>query len=102
MAFLPCNQLRGRVGRSELQSWCFLVYSKNLTEDGKARLKVMHETTDGFALAEEDLKIRGPGDITGIQQSGYVAFDLADPIRDQEILLEAREAAFAYLLGQTK
>ena len=96
------HQLRGRVGRSELQSWCFLVYSKNLTEDGKARLKVMHETTDGFALAEEDLKIRGPGDITGIQQSGYVAFDLADPIRDQEILLEAREAAFAYLLGQTK
>jgi ATP-dependent DNA helicase RecG len=95
------HQLRGRVGRSELQSWCFLVYSKNLTEDGKARLKVMHETTDGFVLAEEDLKIRGPGDIAGIQQSGYVAFELADPIRDQDILLEARAAAFAYLLEKT-
>ena len=92
------HQLRGRVGRSELQSWCFLVYSKNLTEDGKARLKVMHETTDGFILAEEDLKIRGPGDIAGIQQSGYVAFDLADPIRDRDILIEARAAAFSYLL----
>jgi len=94
------HQLRGRVGRSALQSWCFLVYSKNLTEDGKARLKVMHETTDGFVLAEEDLKIRGPGDVAGIQQSGYVAFELADPIRDQDILLEARAAAFSYLTEQ--
>lgn len=96
------HQLRGRVGRSELQSWCFLVYAKNLTEDGKSRLRVMHETTDGFAIAEEDLKIRGPGDITGIQQSGYMAFTLADPIRDQDILVEAREAAFAYLLEEKK
>jgi len=96
------HQLRGRVGRGNLQSYCFLVYSQSLTEDGKARLKVMHETTDGFAIAEEDLKIRGPGDVTGIQQSGYVAFNLADPIRDYAILVEARQAAFDFLLEQTK
>jgi len=92
------HQLRGRVGRGSLQSWCFLVYAQNLTEDGKARLKVMHETTDGFAIAEEDLKIRGPGDVAGIQQSGYVSFTLADPIRDYDIMLEARKAAFDLLL----
>lgn len=96
------HQLRGRVGRSALQSWCFLVYAKTLTEDGKARLKVMHETTDGFTIAEEDLKIRGPGDIIGVQQSGYVSFVLADPIRDAETLLEAREAAFTFLLEQSR
>ena len=94
------HQLRGRVGRVTLQSYCFLVYSQNLTEDAKARLKVMHETTDGFVLAEEDLRIRGPGDVTGILQSGYVAFALADPVRDHELLLEARKAAFKMLLEQ--
>ena len=91
------HQLRGRVGRSALQSYCFLVYAQNLTDDGKDRLRVMHETTDGFRIADEDLRIRGPGDVTGIQQSGYVAFDLADPVRDREILEKARAAAFALL-----
>ncbi len=92
------HQLRGRVGRGSIQSYCFLVYAQNLTEDGKARLKIMHETTDGFAIAEEDLKIRGPGDVAGIQQSGYVSFTLADPIRDYDIMLDARKAAFDLLL----
>jgi len=94
------HQLRGRVGRGSLQSYCFLVYAANLTEDAKARLKVMHETTDGFVIAEEDLKIRGPGDIAGIRQSGYLAFDLADPLRDREILEDARNSAFTYLLEE--
>ncbi len=94
------HQLRGRVGRGPLQSYCFLVYAQNLTEDGKARLKIMHETTDGFAIAEEDLKIRGPGDVAGIQQSGYVSFTLADPVRDFDIMLDARKAAFDLLLEQ--
>ncbi len=94
------HQLRGRVGRGNLQSYCFLVYAQNLTEDGKARLKAMHETTDGFAIAEEDLKIRGPGDIAGIRQSGYLAFNLADPVRDRDILEEARDSAFSYLLEE--
>ncbi len=91
------HQLRGRVGRGEAQSYCFLVYSGNLTDEGKARLRVMHETTDGFALAEEDLRIRGPGEITGIRQSGYASFVLADPIRDRETLERARVAAFSLL-----
>ena len=60
----------------------------------------MHETTDGFAIAEEDLKIRGPGDIAGIRQSGYLAFNLADPVRDRDILEEARDSAFSYLLEE--
>ena len=91
------HQLRGRVGRGELQSWCFLVYAQSLTEDAKARLKVMHETHDGFLIAEEDLRIRGPGDIAGIEQSGYLSFSIADPVRDAAILERAREAAFALL-----
>ncbi len=94
------HQLRGRVGRGNLQSYCFLVYAQNLTEDGKARLKAMHETVDGFVIAEEDLKIRGPGDIAGIKQSGYLAFNLADPVRDRDILEEARDSAFSYLLEE--
>ncbi len=96
------HQLRGRVGRGDLQSWCFLVYSGNLTEEGKARMKIMHETTDGFRIAEEDLVIRGPGEIAGIKQSGYAGFDLADPVRDMKILEKARAAAFALLLEENR
>ncbi|MFA6506518.1 MAG: ATP-dependent DNA helicase RecG [Treponemataceae bacterium] len=91
------HQLRGRVGRGEGQSYCFLVYSKELTEDGKARLKVMLENSDGFVIAEEDLKLRGPGQIAGIEQSGYLALGIADPVRDSAILAQARVDAFAIL-----
>ncbi|HUX41941.1 MAG TPA: ATP-dependent DNA helicase RecG [Rectinemataceae bacterium] len=89
------HQLRGRVGRGSAQSWCFLVYSDRLTEEGKARLKAMLETSDGFKLAEEDLKIRGPGDLSGTMQSGALGFAVADPVRDLAILEEARADAFA-------
>lgn len=95
------HQLRGRVGRGPHQSWCFLVYSGNLTEYGKNRLKVLHETTDGFVIAEEDLRLRGPGDVGGIQQSGYIAFTLADPVRDADILEQARTAAFSLILEES-
>jgi ATP-dependent DNA helicase RecG len=91
------HQLRGRVGRGEAQSYCFLVYSDELTEDGKARIKVMLENSDGFVIAEEDLKLRGPGQIAGIEQSGYLALGIADPIRDAELLARARSDAFAML-----
>jgi ATP-dependent DNA helicase RecG len=91
------HQLRGRVGRGEEQSYCFLVYSDELTEDGKTRLKVMLEHTDGFVIAEEDLKLRGPGQIAGIEQSGYLSLGLADPVRDAEELARARVEAFAIL-----
>jgi len=89
------HQLRGRVGRGAEQSYCFLVYSENLTEDGKARLKAMLESGDGFVLAEEDLRIRGPGELSGTVQSGALGFAIADPVRDLSLLEEARAEAFA-------
>lgn len=91
------HQLRGRVGRGAHQSYCFLVYSDSLTEDGKTRLKVMLENADGFVIAEEDLKLRGPGHITGVEQSGYFVLGLADPIRDADRLEQARNDAFTML-----
>jgi len=91
------HQLRGRVGRGSDQSFCFLIYSDDLTEDGKTRLKVMLENTDGFVIAEEDLKLRGPGLITGTEQSGYLVLGLANPIRDIEELQRAREDVFAIM-----
>jgi ATP-dependent DNA helicase RecG len=91
------HQLRGRVGRGIDQSFCFLVYSDELTEDGKKRLMVMLENHDGFIIAEEDLKIRGPGQITGIEQSGYLNLGIADPIRDADTLVRARADAFSIL-----
>ena len=87
------HQLRGRVGRGNAQSACFLVYGDKLSETGKKRLKVMHESTDGFFIAEEDLRLRGPGEAAGIQQSGYLTLGLADPARDTELLLLARKEA---------
>ena len=85
------HQLRGRVGRSDLQSYCFLVYGEGLTDDGKTRIRVMMETTDGFKIAEEDLKLRGPGDIAGMKQSGYLKLKTADLGRDLDILVGCRE-----------
>jgi ATP-dependent DNA helicase RecG len=91
------HQLRGRVGRGEDQSYCFLVYSDSLNEDGKKRLMVMLENSSGFVIAEEDLKLRGPGQIAGIEQSGYLKLSIADPVRDAEALARARSDAFEIL-----
>jgi ATP-dependent DNA helicase RecG len=91
------HQLGGWGGREEDQSYCFLVYSDNLGEDGKQRLKVMLENSSGFIIAEEDLKLRGPGQITGIEQSGYLKLGIADPVRDTENLARARSDAFEIL-----
>jgi ATP-dependent DNA helicase RecG len=91
------HQLRGRVGRGEAQSYCFLVYSDELSEDGKTRLRVMLEHSDGFIIAEEDLKLRGPGQIAGVEQSGYLSLGIADPVRDAAVLERARRTAFAIL-----
>lgn len=91
------HQLRGRIGRGESQSYCFLLYGKNITDIGKQRLTIMGNTADGFVIAEEDLKLRGPGDIGGTEQSGYCGFVIADPIRDYAILEKARAAAFNLL-----
>ncbi len=90
------HQLRGRVGRDSKQSYCFLIYSKNITENGIARMKAIRQTTDGFKIAEEDLKLRGPGEITGTAQSGELTFALADLFKDQPIMNAARADAFSY------
>ena len=87
------HQLRGRVGRGEAQSYCFLVYSRDLTEEGKRRLLAMKDSTDGFMLAEEDLRMRGPGEIAGIAQSGTLRLAFADPVRDADLLEAARQDA---------
>jgi ATP-dependent DNA helicase RecG len=68
-----------------------LVYNQKLSEIGKQRMKVLHSSNDGFYIAEEDLKLRGPGDINGIQQSGYFTLGIADPINDKDIMEMARE-----------
>jgi ATP-dependent DNA helicase RecG len=91
------HQLRGRVGRGAHRSYCFLVYDENLTDVARERLRVLHGTTDGFQIAEEDLRIRGPGDIAGTQQAGYLRFRIADLGRDMAIMNEARGDAFDIL-----
>jgi ATP-dependent DNA helicase RecG len=88
------HQLRGRVGRGADQSYCILLSSYKLTDDGRKRLQTMVSTTDGFVIAEADLKLRGPGDIDGTQQSG-APFDLhiASLSTDGQLLQLARDAA---------
>ena len=88
------NQLRGRVGRGADQSYCILVTGYKLTEETRKRIEIMVQTNDGFEIAEADLKLRGPGDLEGTQQSG-VAFDLkiADIARDGQLLQYVREIA---------
>ena len=71
----------------------FLVYAPDLSEEGKRRLKVMMENSDGFAVAEEDLKIRGPGNMTGTEQAGFLRLRFADPAADGETMLRARNLA---------
>lgn len=89
------HQLRGRVGRGSAQGYCFLIYRKNITENGIQRMKILHESTDGFIIAEEDLKLRGPGEITGTIQSGDLQLGIADLSRDRELLFKAREDAIS-------
>ena len=91
------HQLRGRVGRSTLQSWCFLAYEKTITEDGKKRLSVLRRTNDGFEIAEEDLKIRGPGELSGLRQSGFLHLKFADLEKDVSMMATARDEVDAIL-----
>jgi ATP-dependent DNA helicase RecG len=87
------HQLRGRVGRGADQSYCILMTSYKLTEDAKKRLDTMVRTNDGFEIAEVDLKLRGPGDIMGTQQSGLLDLKIADLAKDGQLLQYARNAA---------
>jgi len=83
------HQLRGRVGRGDKESYCILMHEDNLSELSEKRLSVISETNDGFLIAEEDLKLRGPGDILGLSQTGQPSFTFYDLIADEEIQSEA-------------
>jgi ATP-dependent DNA helicase RecG len=87
------HQLRGRVGRGADQSYCILMSSFKITKEAKERIKTMVSTNNGFEIAEADLKLRGPGNIEGTQQSGILSFKLADLSHDQDILKAARRTA---------
>jgi ATP-dependent DNA helicase RecG len=87
------HQLRGRVGRGAEQSYCILMTDHKLSAESKTRIETMVRTNNGFEIAETDLKLRGPGDLMGTQQSGALDLLIADLGKDGELLQQAREAA---------
>ena len=90
------HQMRGRIGRGDKASECFL-FGEPKTDEAKSRLEMMTKTQDGFQIAEEDLKLRGPGDFWGTRQSGEPLFRIAHPVLDQALLFEARDEALDLL-----
>lgn len=92
------HQLRGRVGRSGNQAYCILL-SDTSNEETKERLSVLESTNDGFLLAEEDMRLRGPGDFFGARQSGLTSLKIADPLKDLKLLEQAREVALELVMG---
>jgi ATP-dependent DNA helicase RecG len=91
------HQLRGRVGRGADQSYCILMTNYNLGADSKARIETMVKTNNGFEIAETDLKLRGPGDLLGTQQSGVLDLLIADLGKDGKLLQDARDQAIKIL-----
>jgi len=89
------HQLRGRIGRGKEKSYCILVAPKSITGEGRERIETMVATSNGFEIAERDLKLRGPGEFFGTRQHGDAAFSAAQPLRDRELLEAARREAFA-------
>ncbi|QQO11678.1 ATP-dependent DNA helicase RecG [Bradyrhizobium diazoefficiens] len=96
------HQLRGRIGRGSEASTCILLYSEPLGEMSKARLKVIRETTDGFRIAEEDLKLRGEGDVLGVRQSGLPGYRIARPEVHGQLIAQARDEALRILKDDPK
>jgi len=96
------HQLRGRVGRGDNQSYCYLVLGNKFSKEGLYRAEVMEKTTDGFVIAEEDLNLRGPGVVLGTKQSGLPDFKLANLLLHQRVLIEARKAAFSWVEKESK
>ena len=95
------HQLRGRVGRGAEQSYCILMTGQKLSSDAKTRLETMVRTSDGFEIADVDLKLRGPGDLMGTQQSGVLNLKIADIVKDNDILQTARYHALKILKADT-
>ncbi|MFA9463734.1 MAG: ATP-dependent DNA helicase RecG [Velocimicrobium sp.] len=95
------HQLRGRVGRGEHQSFCILVHGSE-SKQTMERLEILNQSNDGFFIAREDLRLRGPGDFFGIRQSGLLEFKMADVFNDANILMEANEAAMEWKANEVK
>ncbi|NOU41332.1 MAG: ATP-dependent DNA helicase RecG [Methylotenera sp.] len=93
MGLSQLHQLRGRVGRGTTKSTCILLYQNKLSETARARLKVIYESNDGFAIAQADLQIRGPGELLGVRQSGVPMLKIADLARDVDLLETAKTLA---------
>ena len=93
MGLAQLHQLRGRVGRGAAQSLCILLYQQPLSELARARLKIIYESTDGFAIAQQDLRLRGPGELLGSRQSGLAMLRFADISADEDLLDQARQVA---------
>ena len=91
------HQLRGRVGRGAYQSYCIFVGTSNAKKENMDRLGILRESNDGFRIAEEDLKLRGPGDFFGIRQSGDMQFTIGDIYKDANLLKAASDAAAAII-----
>src|SRR6476660_1956036 len=96
------HQLRGRIGRGSEASTCVLLYKEPLNEMSTARLKVIRETTDGFLIAEEDLKLRGEGDVLGTRQSGLPGYRIAQPVVHAQLIAQAREEAMRVMRENPK
>jgi ATP-dependent DNA helicase RecG len=96
------HQLRGRIGRGSEASTCLLLYKEPLGEMSKARLNVIRETTDGFRIAEEDLKLRGEGDVLGIRQSGLPGYRIARPEVHGQLIAQARDEALRIMKDNPK
>jgi ATP-dependent DNA helicase RecG len=95
------HQLRGRVGRSTHRSYCLLIYEGGGLETRK-RLAILEQSNDGFRIAEEDLRLRGPGDFIGLQQTGFLDLRLANLVRDADTLAAARQAALTLMRKDPK
>ena len=95
------HQLRGRVGRSGAQSYCFLMYQSPISDEARARVRAMTDTTDGFEIAERDLLLRGPGDFFGTRQAGVPTFRLIDLVRDRQLLEQAQHEAARWFASAT-
>ncbi len=102
MGLSQLHQLRGRVGRGKKESICIMLYQKKLSDLAKERLKVIYENNDGFKIAEEDLKLRGPGEFLGLKQSGLPSLIIADLERDQKLLEIVKQDADSLLKIDSK